>query len=324
MSWSVGIDLGGTNMEVGLVDGSYRIADREISRTRAPRSAESLVESMVSNIHSLLQRNALDVSDLDSVGLGLPGLVDQKTGLMIEAANLALDHVDFISLLGQHFPATKIKTENDADCAVWGEYLTGEANAFESALMLTLGTGLGGGFVCDGRIFRGATGLGIEPGHIAIEVEDGPLCSCGRRGCLEMYVSIRGLNRLIQEGLRGDLPSSLRHSVKKDNPSGNVRAFFDSVRTGDRTALRILDRYVAFLAAGIRTLTVLYRPHIILLGGGISRAGGLLLEPLRKALDPEKPGDYILFLPPVAISRLGNDAGIIGAAMLHREGMSAG
>lgn len=314
--------MGGTNIAIGLVDGSCKIVDREIAKTRAPRSAESLVETMALSVRELLERNLLDLSDLDAMGIGLPGLVDQKTGLMIEAPNLHLDHIDFISLMGRHFPQTRIRVGNDGDCAVWGEYLAGEASSFESALLLTLGTGLGGGFVCEGRIFRGATGLGIEPGHIAIEAEGGPLCTCGRRGCLEMYVSIRGLNRLIQEGLQGDLPSSLRYSIKKDNPSGNIKAFFDSVRSHDLPALQILDRYTGFMAAGIRTLTLLYRPHIILFGGGISQAGSILLESLRKALDSSKSGDYILSLPPVAISRLGNDAGIIGAAMLHREGTS--
>lgn len=323
MRWSVGIDLGGTNMAIGLVDSDYRIVDREKAKTGAPRPAESLADTMALGVGRLLERNLLDPSDLDSIGIGLPGLVDQQTGLLIEAANLSLDHVDFPSLLGRAFPRSMIRTGNDGDCAIWGEYLAGEASSFASALLLTLGTGIGGGFVCNGRIFRGATGLGIEPGHMVIEVEDGPLCSCGRRGCYEMYASIRGLNRLIQEGLREELSSSLHRFISKDKPSGNVRAFFDSVRSQDSAALQIMERYAGFLAAGIRTLTVLYRPHLILLGGGISHAGDILLDSLRKALDPEKPDDFILSLPPVAISRLGNDAGIIGAAMLHREILSS-
>lgn len=324
MSWSVGIDLGGTNMAIGLVDDSCRIVDRESAKTRAPRPAESLADAMARHVSVLLERNSLRPSDLDTMGIGLPGLVDHRTGLLIEAPNLALEQIDFISLLGRHFPATRIKTGNDADCAVWGEHLAGGANAVESALLLTLGTGIGGGFVCGGRIFRGATGRGIEPGHTVVEAENGPLCSCGRQGCLEMFVSIRGLNRLIQEDLRGDPSSSLRHLVREDKPSGNVRAFFDRVRSQDPPALRVLNRYVSYLAAGIRTLTVLYRPHLILLGGGISRTGDLLLEPLRAVLDPDKAGDYLLSLPPVAVSQLGNDAGMVGAALLHREGVEGG
>ena len=320
MSWSIGIDLGGTNIAVGLVDDSHRIADRETVKTKVPRPAESLAESMALCIDNLLARRKLKLSDLSAIGLGLPGLVDGETGLMIEAPNLYLDHIDFISLLKQHFPQTVIKTGNDGDCAAWGEYLAGEASSFESALLLTLGTGLGGGFVYKGKIFRGATGLGIEPGHSAIMAENGPLCTCGRRGCLEMFISIRGLNRLLQESLLEAGETPLRRLIRQDRPSENVKIFFDIVRTGDPAALRVLNRYAAYLAAGIRTLTVLYRPHIILLGGGISRAGDLLLEPLRNLLEPEKPDDFILSLPPVLISRLGNDAGIIGAAMLHKEG----
>lgn len=322
MAWSVGIDLGGTNIAVGLVSEDYRIVDREHEKTLAPRSAASLAETMAGCVFRLLERNRLQLSELAAIGLGLPGMVQEKTGLMIEAANLGLYQIDFASLFHPYFPHTPLKISNDGDCAIWGEFLAGEARERESVLMLTLGTGIGGGFVCDHRIFRGASGLGIEPGHMVVETEGARLCTCGRHGCLEMYASIRGLNLLIREGMQEDPLSSLHHAIKPDNPSHNVRIFFDQVHSEDAAALRILGRYTAYLASGIRSLSVLYRPHLILLGGGISNAGDLLLKPLRETLDPDKTGDYILSLPPVAVSRLGNDAGIIGAAMLHLESPS--
>jgi len=313
MAWSVGIDLGGTNIAMGLVDDQYVIWDRMTEKTRAPRPAEEIVSNMARMIRTLLVRQQLSASDLRFIGIGLPGVVDSNTGVLLFAGNLELTHTDFPKLLAAHFPQVPILAGNDADCAIWGEYLAGEAKDYESALMLTLGTGIGGGLVMDHSIFRGGTGVGIEPGHIAI-VDGGHRCSCGQTGCLEAYASIRGLKRLAADALRSDIPSSLRSLA-----SFGTREIFEAVRRQDPLAQDILDRYVHYLALGILTFTVLYRPHVILLGGGISHAGEALLKPLRKAVLELTFAGHILPPPPVVISRLGNDAGMIGAAMLDRS-----
>lgn len=321
MGLSIGIDLGGTNLAVGLVDQRDRILDRESVPTGSPGSADRLADRMATSVRTLLLRQNREEASLESIGIGLPGPVDPRTGRLIEAANLSLRDVDFVSLMHAHFPQTPIFTGNDGDCAAWGAYLAGEGRLYESSLTLTLGTGVGGGLVIGRRLFRGGTGLGIEPGHTVVAAGEGPPCTCGRRGCLENYVSIRGLNRLLMEELESGAPSALREMINPQRPSFNVIKVFDQVRQGDPLAARVIRRYAGYLAAGIRTLTVLLRPHVILLGGGISRAGNLLLEPLNHALTPPVGDDSVLSLPPILISRLGNDAGIIGAARLSLEGL---
>lgn len=323
MAYSIGIDLGGTNIAVGIVDNSYTIIDRERTKTRAPRSGESLVDTMADCIGSLLNRRGLSIEDLRSIGIGVPGVVDPETGVLLHATNLFLKHVDFPVLLRERFPTIPVFIANDADCAVFGEYIASTAHNYKSVLMLTLGTGIGGGFVFDNKIFRGATGFGIEPGHMAVETEGKIACSCGQWDCLEVYASIRGLKRMTSEALMGDEETILRDRVSFDERSFNARHIFEAASDGDSIAKEILDRFVHYLAIGIRNLVILYRPHVILLGGGLSHAGDVLLEPLRARVAQTTVSGDVLPPPPIERSKLGNDAGIIGAAMLYTEGQSA-
>ncbi len=322
MSYSIGIDLGGTNIVVGIVDDSCKIIDRERVKTRAPRSAESLVDTMAECISSLLIRRGLSVTDLRSIGIGVPGVVDLETGLLLHATNLFLKRVDFPALLRERYPDVPVYIANDADCAVFGEYLAGAAHNYKSVLMLTLGTGVGGGFVFENKIFRGATGFGIEPGHMAVETGGHIACSCGQWDCLEVYASIRGLKRMTCEALVANEDSVLLDLVSVDGSSFNARHIFAAASDGDKIAKEILDRFVHYLAIGIRNLVVLYRPHVILLGGGISHAGDVLLEPLRARVALTTVSGDVLPPPPIERSNLGNDAGVIGAAMLYSEGQS--
>lgn len=317
--WSVGIDLGGTNIAVGLVNEHYEIVGRENAKTRAPRTADSLARTIAGCVNSLLNRHRVKAGDLSALGIGVPGVLDPRTNTLLFAGNLLLENVDLAGLLRSHFPPIPILIGNDADCAAYGEYLAGQAKSRDSALMLTLGTGVGGGFVYNRKIFRGGTGFGIEPGHLVVETEGGVRCTCGQTGCLEAYVSIRGLKRLVEEGLANDEPSIMRGRFHPERPSFNAKIVFDAVRRGDLVASRVVEQYVTYLAMGIRTLVVLYRPHIILLGGGISKAGDPLLIPLREAVSRTTMAGDIIPPPPIYISRLGNDAGIIGAAMLHTQ-----
>ncbi len=319
MKWSVGIDLGGTNIEAGLVNDRLELVDRVHEKTRAPRSARSLAGSLADSVRRLLDRQGIQASQLEAIGIGLPGMVDSRTGKLLYAANLGLEEVDFPSLMADYFPQTPVLTGNDADCAVLAEYMVGGARGYDSALLLTLGTGLGGGFIYQGRIFRGGDGWGIEPGHMVLVAGEGWPCSCGQAGCFEAYVSIRGLKRLVQEALVEDRSSLLRDWMQPEGASFNARLVFDAVQEGDPLALEVLESYVHYLALGIRSLVVLYRPEIILLGGGISRAGDLLCLPLEAAVRRTSFAGDLLAPPPVRVSRLGNEAGILGAALLHRQ-----
>lgn len=317
MEWSIGIDVGGTNIAAGLVDQSKTIVDSVQTKTRVPRPAASIVDSMVDLVHALLRRNNLMQSDLRAIGVGLPGVVDPARGLLLKASNLHLVDVDMMGLLRTRFPQTPVAIGNDADCAAWGEWVAGDIDPKESVLLITLGTGLGGGFITNGTIFRGGTGCGIEPGHITVVADGGLACTCGRTGCLECYTTIRGMKYLVGEALADDPSSVLWSAVNVDTAYFRTADVFEAARQGDRAATTALDRYVHYLALGLRTFDVLYRPHRILLGGGISYAGDQLLTPLIARMDAMAQSEPASQPKPiVALSRLGNDAGIIGAAYL--------
>ncbi len=315
MDWSIGVDVGGTNIALGLVNQAYDIVARHDEKTRAPRSAESITVTIALAIRALLATSGLSTADLSSIGVGLPGIVDSNSGELLFATNLALSCVNFPTLLQRHFPNTAIMVSNDADCAVLGEYLAGEAKSYDSALLLTLGTGVGGAFIQHHKIFRGGDGLGIEPGHIVVETEYGVVCGCGQRGCLETYASINGLVRLAKEMLSEGGDSILRQSF----PALNTMTIFNAVRGGDRVAIAIHERFIRYLASGIKTLIAVYRPHIILIGGGLSNAPDLLIEPLQSALKEGLFAGDILVAPPIRVASLKNDAGIIGASQLVRN-----
>ncbi|MCK9176125.1 MAG: ROK family protein [Clostridiales bacterium] len=315
MGGSIGIDLGGTNIAVGLVSDACDIVSRKDVKTMAPRSARSITKTIVSLIRSLLNENKLTSKDLSSIGIGLPGIVDTKSGELLFATNLKLSHVNFPELFHEYFPNLNVYVGNDADCAVLGEYLAGEAKNYASALLLTLGTGVGGGLVVDGKIFRGGDGLGIEPGHIVVETDRAVKCACGQWGCLETYASIQGLIRLTEEVLASEGDSVF---LQSPYPLNAIR-IFEAVRAKDPIAEKIHARYIGYLAAGIKTLVALYRPHIILLGGGLSNASDLLIEPLEKAVRRDIFSGDILPVPSIRVASLRNDAGIIGAAKLYRE-----
>lgn len=322
MAYSIGIDLGGTNIVAGIIDDTYKIVDRERAKTRAPRPAEFLVDTMAQCIDTLLMRQGISVSTIRSIGIGIPGVVDLETGMLLHATNLFLKNVDFPALMKIRFPDIPVFIANDADCAVFGEYHAGAVHNYQSVLMLTLGTGVGGGFVYDKKIFRGGTGFGIEPGHMAVEAGGHIACNCGQWDCLETYVSIRGLKRMTEEALLRNEETILRHYVSLGESSFNTRLIFEAATAGDKVAIEIVERFVHYLALGIRNLVVLYRPHMILLGGGISHAGDVLLEPLRTQVALTTVSGDVLPPPPIELSRLGNDAGVIGAAMLYSEGQS--
>lgn len=319
MIWSVGIDLGGTNIGAALVKDCHEMVSRTFDKTMVPRSPQSLAGTMAACVQRLLDQEGLQVTDLAAIGIGLPGLVDPQEGKLVFASNLALQDVHFPSLMAPYFPGIPVQVNNDADCAALGEYLVGGANAYDSLLLLTLGTGLGGGFIDKGRIFRGGDGRGIEPGHMTLVAQDGWPCTCGQEGCFEAYVSIRGLKRLVSQLLDQGLPSILRDWFQEEEASFNVRRVFDAAGEGDLVAQEAVQQYIRYLALGIRSLVVLYRPQIILLGGGVSGAGDRLRLPLEEAVRQTTFAGDLLPPPPIRISRLGNDAGILGAALLHQQ-----
>jgi len=254
------------------------------------------------------------------VGIGCPGTVNIKTGVVEFSNNLKWKNIelrkDIKELTG--FDAV---IDNDANAAAYGEYVAGVAKGVHSAIILTLGTGIGGGIIINDQVMRGFNYAGGEIGHMVIET-DGKLCTCGRRGCFEAYASATGLNALTAEAVK-EHPKSILAALVEQDGRFSARQPFVALRKGDATATEVLETFTKYLATGIINLINIFQPEIIGIGGGLSNEGDYLLEPLRKRVNREvygaaaSKGDDAARTKIIAC-KLGNEAGIIGAAALPR------
>ena len=314
MKYYLGIDLGGTDIKVGVVDEDYKIISKHVTPTLAERSADEIIADMAAAGKTALEKAGLSENDVLNVGVGIPGAVNTNTNKIIFAPNLGWKHFDFIPVF-QKYWNIPVFLGNDADAAVLGEVYAGAARDYDSAVLLTLGTGVGGGIVFDKKLFTGGAGLGTEPGHIIIAA-GGEKCMCGADGCLEAYTSVTGL---IREAVKimAEYPDSLLFKLCDGDVSNvNGKIIFDAAKQGDKAANIIISDYVKYLGAGIATFCNTLRPQVILLGGGVSHAGeplfGSLAEIVNSLYFSPDGGEA----PPIIRAELGNDAGIIGAALL--------
>ncbi|MCL2819668.1 MAG: ROK family protein [Oscillospiraceae bacterium] len=308
----LGIDLGGTDIKVGIINEDYGIVKKHSVPTQAHRSAEEVIADMAAAGKAVAHMAGISENDIEHIGIGVPGAVNSRTNIIIKTPNLGWNNLDFIPIFKKHWDMP-VFLGNDADAAALAEVYAGAARDYDNVILLTLGTGVGGGFVFDKKIFTGC-GFGTEPGHIIIVV-DGEPCGCGARGCLEAYASVTGL---IREALRimAEYPDSLLYKLCDGEFSRvNGRIIFDAVKQGDKAAKIIVDDYVKYLGAGIATLCNALRPQAVILGGGVCEAGEPLFGPLDSIVETMifKTGDGEI--PPIIKAELGNDAGIIGAAL---------
>lgn len=303
---TVGVDVGGTNVRAGVVDAAGAILDQE--HTVTPEDGARRLEAIVALITEVCTRTGATGAP---VGVGAAGLVD-LAGVVRYAPNLdwrdAPLQDDLADALG-----VDVRVENDAAAAAWGEYRVGAAqHATGGALMLTVGTGVGGGLIMDDRLVRGATGVGGEFGHMIV-AEGGPRCPCGNLGCLEAMASGTAIGRMARAAVADrEEPDSSLHRI--DEVSG--AAVTDAAREGDVLAERILARAGRWLGVGIASLVNSLDPEVVIIGGGVLSAGPLLLEPAVKAYHARVVARAYRTVPPVLRAQLGDDAGLIGAALL--------
>lgn len=310
----LGIDIGGTTVKLGLVDRNHHLAARASVRT--PLDFSEAVGAIAEAAGRLLKGAGQSLSALPFAGLGVPSTLDQETGRIIFANNAGWKDAPLREAMRERL-GIPVLFANDADCALAGEALAGAAAGAKDVLMFTLGTGVGGAMLMDGRLYRGANGMGMELGHIPL-VAGGRACTCGVKGCLEAYVSATGLVALTREAM-DKTPGSLMHSYAEEH-AGQVdgRTAFDCAQAGDGAAEKVVQEYCELLAQGIGGQVNVFRPERVVIGGGLSHAGRALLERL-KALLPR----FILSFgaipaPELCLAQLGNDAGVIGAASLDR------
>lgn len=311
MKYYVGIDLGGTNIVAGVVNENYEIISKSKTPTNRPRSAEEICKDMARVSLEAIEKAGLKVSDIESVGVGAPGAVDSSLGVITYSNNLDFHDAPVAEYIKREIDLP-IYVENDANAAAYGEFVAGTAKGTRDAVCITLGTGVGGGIIIDGKIYSGFNYAGAELGHMVIEV-DGPECSCGRKGCFEVFSSATGLIRMTKEAMDKH-PESKMFEMMGDHVSG--RLAFNAMREGDEAAKGVVDKYIKYLACGISNTINIFQPEILCIGGGVCNEGDALLIPLKEAVNNEVYTSRGGKQTKIVIASLGNDAGIIGAAFL--------
>ncbi len=316
--YRIGIDLGGTNIAAGIVDKEYNLLYVDSIPTGADRPAELIMDDMAALCRRLCEAHGVALSDIESIGIASPGIANHDTGVVEYANNLPFKKFPIAQMLRERLGVERIRLENDANAAAWGEAVAGAAKGTTNSIMITLGTGVGGGIIIDNKVYSGFNYAGAELGHIVIEV-NGAKCSCGRCGCWEAYSSATGLIRMTKEKLaeceaKGIPTLMAKMAAEKGKVSG--RTAFDAKRAGDAAAAEVVDKYVLYLAEGLSNIVNIFQPEVVSIGGGVSNEGDYLLDLLMPLIRERVYGGDIVPATKICIAQLGNNAGIIGAAML--------
>ncbi len=312
MKYYIGIDLGGTNIVAGVVNEKYEIVAKAKTPTNRPRPAEDICSDMARVAIEAVKLAGLTMDDIESVGVGSPGMVDSDRGVIIYANNLDFNNAPIAELIQRDIDKP-VYCENDANAAAYGEFVAGSAKGTNDAVCITLGTGVGGGIIIGGKIYSGFNYGGAELGHTVIDI-NGPKCTCGRHGCFEVYSSATGLIRMTKDAMDAH-PESKMHDMTDD---GHVsgRLAFNAMRAGDEAAKEVVDSYIKHLACGIANTINIFQPEVLCIGGGVCNEGDALLVPLKEAVAKEVYTSRGSKHTEIVIAGLGNDAGIIGAAFL--------
>ena len=304
----VGIDLGGTNLKLGLVSPDGQILERLSTPTEAQAGPDHVLARMAQAVRDLGAKAGIDVADVAAVGVGSPGPLDSKAGVVLFTPNMAgWNNVPVRDTL-QADLGRPVVLENDANVAAYGEFRCGAGRAVRNMFLLTLGTGVGGGIVLDGRLFRGTTDTGAELGHIIVQ-HNGRRCGCGNHGCLEAYASATAVVGRFAEAMAAGEATHL--DAGKD---ATCKDIFDAAAAGDRLAVRIVEETAEYLAIGITSILHVLNPEMVVLTGGMMGAGDAFLDQVRRhvgrtAFESARKGCTICW------STLGGDAGILGAAL---------
>lgn len=318
MKYYIGIDLGGTNIAAGLVDEEGHLLKQLSRPTKSGRKAEEIASDMAELAHQAAASGNIPWEEIVSVGIGVPGTANKDTGVVEYANNLGFYDEPLVAMMQRHIPDKQILFDNDANAAAWGEFLVGCGKGCQSMVAVTLGTGIGGGIILNGKIFQGVNYAAGEFGHFVID-RNGIPCNCGRRGCFEAYASAPALILQTKAAMEANPQSVLWKLCEGKLEAVEGKTVFDGVRLGDETAVAVLDQYIEYLGIGLVNLVNIFQPEVLCIGGGLSKAGDLLMEPLQKLLDI---GDYARTSAKrtrLVTALLDNDAGLIGAALLRGE-----
>lgn len=305
----IGVDLGGTNIACGLVDEEGRILTKSSVPTLAEREADEIADDMIKLIQKVIEDGNADINDIKSIGIGCPGAVNDKDGIVVLCNNVKMRNYPLRKRINQKI-SIPVHLLNDADAAAYGEYCI-NAKDCRTFVFITLGTGVGGGVILDGKIINGFNGAGGELGHISM-VYDGVKCSCGRKGCWEAYASVTALINQTKEAMAKN-PESLMHKLAEKEGKVSGRTAFDASKQGDTSAKEVVERYLNYVADGITSIINIFQPERIVIGGGISKEGDYILKPVTEYVHKYEY-NQLLQRAEIKMATLFNDAGIIGAA----------
>lgn len=316
MAYCLGIDLGGTHMAAALVDpeNGFSLSHRVTRPTVVTGNPDDLVQQIVELGKACLADAGIKAEELDSMGIGSPGVANSETGSIDNAHNLGVDFLPLTKALEKAF-GVPVGLVNDANAAACGEFLAGAGAGCRSLVAVTLGTGVGGGIILDGKLLTGRNYAAGEIGHMVL-IQDGEPCTCGQKGCLEAYASATALIRQTRRAMEAHPESAMWKLCPTLDQVNGILAF-DAAREGDPAGKEVLDNYIRHLAWGVISLINLLDPEVVCIGGGISGSGDELLLPLREQVYPHVFAQNATHPTRVELAKLGNHAGLIGAACIR-------
>lgn len=314
MTKRIGIDVGGTNVKIALVDGEGKIIYSNSVPTYAQMGYEYTVNNIKQAIRDLMKETNTDAKEIEGIGFDFPGQVDYKTGVVKLAPNIpGWINVPIAQMIEEEFNI-QTRIDNDVRCAALGELKFGAGKGCENFVCITVGTGIGSGLVINGQLVRGAANAAGEIGHIKLQMNGGPICGCGDTGCLEAFASGPSIVAMAQEYLKGGKSTKFREMAGAD---GEITPYIvaKAAEAGDPVAKRIFEIVGTYIGMGLVSVINLLNPEKVIIGGGVAAAGDLLLDPIRKTIKERAmvvAGNSVEIVP----AELGNSAGVIGASML--------
>ena len=311
-----GIDLGGTGIKVGIVTEKGDIIAKQSAPTERNAGYEAVCKAMADLTLKVLSDEKIPLDEIKSIGIGCPGSVDDKTGVVYYSNNIVMTNAPICDEVKKYIDKP-IYIGNDANCAALGEFFNLNDESIESFVAITLGTGVGGGVIIDKKLYTGFNGMGAELGHICISM-DGEPCSCGRDGCWEAYASATALIRDTERAAKANPGSVLAKMVDENGGKANGKIPFDAAGAGDEAGKTVVNNYIKYVGEGLVDIINIFQPNIIAIGGGICNQGDNLLVPLKEYVEKRTYGAGIVTSTEIIIAKLGNDAGIIGAAFLGK------
>lgn len=309
----IGIDVGGTNVKIALVDEKGSIIYSNSVPTRAEMGYEYTVNNIKQAIYDLLKETKLEAKNIEGIGFGFPGQVDYKSGVVRLAPNIpGWVDVPIAKLIEDEFHIPT-RVDNDVRCAALGELNFGAGKGCQNLICITVGTGIGSGLIINGKLVRGASNAAGEIGHIKLQMHDGPICGCGDTGCLEAFASGPAIVAMAEDYIKGGKSTKFREMANSNDITPFIVA--EAAKAGDPVAKRIFTIMGEYIGIGMASVVNLLNPERIIVGGGVADAGDILMTPLKETLKKRAmkiAGEAVEVVP----AQLGNTAGVIGASLL--------